>query len=126
MTTSSWNAVFAFRIRVSMSAMGSVIMSAAAPLPGCLRHAGHFARVHHRPQTDAAQTELLVDRTRAAATTASRVAAHRELRLALLLLDQGLLCHQESASLFSSARRDGTGNPWRAARRAPGRRSVRW
>src|SRR5882724_2540392 len=103
--TSSWNAVFAFRRRVSMSAIGSVIMS-AAPSPGCLGHAGDFARVRHGAEADAAQTEALVDRARAAATLAPRVPAHLELRSALLLLDKGFLCHVFLTP--GSARRGGT------------------
>src|SRR4051794_25278965 len=96
-STSSWNAVFAFRRRVSMSAIGSVIMSApprSRPRsPRCLGHAGHFAGVRHGAEADAAETEALVDRARAAATAAPRVPAHLELRSALLLLDKGFLRH---------------------------------
>src|SRR6187431_1370786 len=85
-------------MRVSMSAMGSVIVMSAPPAspsasPRCLRDARDLARVRHLPEADAAQSELAVHGPRAAAPAASRVGAHLELRLALLLLDQCFLCH---------------------------------
>src|SRR5881392_2837526 len=119
-STSSWNAVFAFRRRVSMSAIGSVIMSAPTPSPRCLGHARHLAGVDHGAEADPAEAEALVDRARAPAASAPRVAADLELRRALLLLDEGFLCH-----LFvtpGSARRGGTGNRGLATVRGPGRR----
>src|SRR5436309_5390032 len=87
-STSSWNAVLAFRRRVSMSAIGSVIMRAPTSSPRRLGHAGHLAGVDHGAEADATQAEALVDRTRAAAPAAPRVPAHLELRRALLLLDE--------------------------------------
>src|SRR4051812_998258 len=87
---SSWNATLPFRIRVSMSAMGSVIDMA---LPTRLRHAGDLAGVHHLTEADAAQAELAVHRAGATAALATGVAPHLELRLALLLLDESLLGH---------------------------------
>src|SRR5580704_7620218 len=51
-------AELALRIRVSMSAMGSVIVMAG--LPTCLRHAGNLAGMHHDAQADTAQPELAV------------------------------------------------------------------
>src|SRR5947209_8820239 len=97
MRISSWNATLPLRMRVSMSAIGSVIMA----LPTRLRHAGHFAGVHHLAEADAAQAELAVHRARAAAAPAPRVRAHLELRLALLLLDERLL-DRKSTRLNSS------------------------
>src|SRR4051812_31452615 len=80
MATSSWYAWLAFRRRVNMSAMGSVIvMVAVGPfsswfplpdlrrscmwveLPGALGHAGELAPVGHVAQADPAQAELAVD-----------------------------------------------------------------
>src|SRR5215470_14963635 len=90
MITSSWNAVLAFRMRVSMSASGSVIMSAPPLSPRRLRHARHFAGMDHLAQADAAQPEAAVHRTRAATPPATGVRAHLELRLALLLLHECL------------------------------------
>src|SRR5215218_19165 len=123
-STSSWNAVFAFRRRVSMSAIGSVIMRAppaSRPAsPRRLRHARDLTGVRHRAEADPAEAEALVHRARTAATAATRVPAHLELRCALLLLDKGFLCH-----LFltpGSASRGGTGIRVRAGARDPGRR----
>src|SRR5436190_15539818 len=93
MITSSWNAVLAFRMRVSMSARGSVIMSAPPLSPRRFRHTGDLAGMNHLAQADAAQPEAAVHRTRAAASPAACVRAHLEFRLALLLLHECLLCH---------------------------------
>src|SRR4051812_49106184 len=92
-STSSWNAVFAFRRRVSMSAIGSVIMSAPTSSPRRLGHARHLAGVDHGAEADPAEAEALVHRARAATAAAPRVPAHLELRRALLLLDESLLGH---------------------------------
>src|ERR1700741_4137288 len=103
--TSSWNAMFALRTRVSMSAIGSVIViELPPPSPRALRHAGDLACMRHVPQTDSAQTEVAVHRTRAAATAATRVGAHLELGLALLLVDQRFLCHLQLPLAFAAER----------------------
>src|SRR5438045_8777405 len=105
MATSSWNATFAFRMRVNMSAIGSVIVTACpSPSPRALRHTGNLPRMGHLSQTQPAQPEVLVDRARPATPPATRVAAHLELRCALLLVDECLLGHR-----FTPARRGGTG-----------------
>src|SRR3954470_8395758 len=92
--TSSCCTTLALRMRVSMSAIGSVIVIARLPLsPARLRDAGDLARVNHLPEADAAEPELAEHRARPAATAAPRVRAHLELGLALLLLDQSFLCH---------------------------------
>src|SRR5579884_3317239 len=96
-TLSNW-AELAFRILVSMSAMGAVMVMTALLSPARLRHAGHLAGVHHAPQADAAQAELPVDRPRAAAAAAARVRLHLELGPLLLLLDQCLLGHGATGS----------------------------
>src|SRR5689334_14036718 len=115
MATSSWNAVFAFRIRVSMSAMGSVIVTARSlPSPRALRHAGDLARVGHLPEAYPAESEVAIHRARAPAPAAPCVRAHLELRLALLLVDQCLLGHVS----VTPARRGGTGSRGRAATHA--------
>src|SRR6476620_4190087 len=107
METASWYAWLALRRRVSMSAIGSVIVMAArrflhrgfAPAsqvrpaaivgwskssgsPRGLGHAGQLAAVRHLPQADAAQAELAVDGLGPAAPLAAGVTAHSELRLA--------------------------------------------
>src|SRR4051794_28585342 len=119
--TSSWNATLAFLIRVSMSAIGSVIVTARRlPSPRALRHAGDLACVRHLPQADTAQTEVAVDRTRTSAPPAARIGARLELRLALLLVDQRLLGHE-----LTPARRGGTESRGRSKVRARGRRFLR-
>src|ERR1700722_15052236 len=86
-------ALFALRRRVSMSAIGSVIVIVSPPSPAGLGHAGDLALVHHEAQADPAEPELLVDGARPPAALAARVAADLELRRALLLVDQCLLGH---------------------------------
>src|SRR4051794_18418448 len=95
MRTSSWNAMFAFRTRVSMSAIGSVIVTATPPLsPRRLRHAGNLAGMGHLPETDPAQTEVAIYRAGTTATATPGVRADLELRCAQRLVDQSLLRHQ--------------------------------
>src|SRR5258707_9701450 len=112
MATVSWYGEFASRSRVSMSAIGSVIVMALRPssprfpaggrdlrcarsglLPAGLGDAGQFAAVRHRAEADPAQAEPAVDRARPPAAGAPRVRAHLELRRPLLLGDQRFLCH---------------------------------
>src|SRR5664279_1554437 len=119
-TVSKW-AVFAFRMRVSMSAIGSVIVIVRSLLsPTGLRHAGDFPGVDHHPQADPAQAELAVHRLRPATPAAPGVPAHLELGRALLLLDQSLLRHVVTGSPC------GTGSRRRRAVPVPLRRYVRW
>src|SRR5262245_41267026 len=94
MVTSSCIAVFALRIRVSMSAMGSVIViGLPPPSPTRLGHAGDLAGVRELAQTQAAQREPPVDRSRAAAAAAPRVAPHLELGRRFLLVTESFLGH---------------------------------
>src|SRR5664280_294082 len=119
-TVSKW-AVLAFRIRVSMSAIGSVIVIVRRLLsPTGLRHAGDLTGVDHHPQADPAQAELAVHRLGATAPAAPGVPAHLELRGALLLLDQSLLRHGVTGSPV------GTGSRTRPGVPGPRRRYVRW
>src|ERR1700689_3372085 len=78
-------AAFALRMRVSMSAIGSVIVMSVL-LPTCLRHAGNLTGVDHHAQADSAEAELAVHRTRPTAALTARVGTRRELG-GLLLLD---------------------------------------
>src|SRR5680860_121417 len=87
MTTVSWNATFAFRRRVSMSAIGSVIVTVAPSSPRCLGNAGDLPCVRELAQADATQTEASVDRARPTAFPATGIAAHFELRCRLLFVD---------------------------------------
>src|SRR5579863_6375151 len=74
-------AELALRIRVSMSAMGSVMVMIS---PTRLGHAGNLAGVHHLTQADPAQAELAVHRARSTTSFATRVGTRRELRGLLL------------------------------------------
>src|ERR1700722_3368479 len=84
-------AELALRIRVSMSAMGSVIVM--VDLPTRLCDAGYLPGVHHHTQADTAEPELAVHGFRPATPLAAGVAPHLELGCALLLLNQSLFCH---------------------------------
>src|SRR3954451_22487586 len=91
-STRSCSALLALRIRVSMSAIGSVSTSDFL-LPRALGHARDRALMGELPQADAAEPELPVDRAWAAAAAAARVLPHREPRRPGLLRDQRLLGH---------------------------------
>src|ERR1700748_3570678 len=111
MDTSSCIATFALRMRVSMSASGSVIViGASLPSPARLRHARHFAGVDQFAQTHATQAELAEHGAWAAATLAARVAANLVLRLLALLLLECLSGH-----CYCPSRRNGK---WKASRSA--------
>src|SRR5580765_2986155 len=97
-STRSCNALLALRMRVSMSATGSVIIGGSL-LPRALCHAGDHALVGELPQADAAQAELLVHGARAPALGAARVVAHLVLRGARGLRDQRFLRHLVSLLL---------------------------
>src|SRR5919204_2055095 len=73
----SCSALLALRMRVSMSATGSV--SIFALLPGALGHARDHALVGEVAQADPAEPELAEDRLRPAAAVAARVLPHLEL-----------------------------------------------
>src|SRR5437899_5389958 len=106
MRTTSCMATLALRIRVSMSAIGSVIVTSASPLPAGLRDTRHLAGVDHLTQADAAEPELAVDGARPATAPAARVGAHPVLRLAHRLLDQCLL-RQLGSALPSERKAEG-------------------
>src|SRR6201987_5663508 len=91
MVACSCSALLALRMRVSMSAIGSV--STASLLPTRLRHAGNRALVRQLAQADAAQPELAEDRARTAAPIAARVVAHLELLGSPLFDDERRLRH---------------------------------
>src|SRR6266480_1715956 len=91
MVACSCSALFALRIRVSMSAIGSV--STVLSLPARLRHAGNCALVRKLAEADPAEAELAEDRARAAAPVAARVVAHLVLLGSPLLHDERCLCH---------------------------------
>src|SRR5262249_45295124 len=121
MVAESCIAMFALRMRVSMSAIGSVIVIGSPPSPRRLGHAGDLARVRQLAEADPAEAELAVHGTSPAAPTAPRVLADLELRLGLLLVDECLLRHPPAPEL----RRGGTGTRGSAGARGPRRRSGR-
>src|SRR5438270_9904877 len=84
-------ALLALRMRVSMSATGSV--SIQFLLPRALRHAGDDALVRELAQADATEAELAEHGARAPALVAARVVAHLVLRGARLLHDERFLGH---------------------------------
>src|SRR5438445_13847949 len=91
MVACSCSALLALRMRVSMSAIGSV--STVSLLPARLRHAGNRALMRQLAEADPAEAELAEDRARAAAPVAARVVAHLVLLGSPLLHDERRLCH---------------------------------
>src|SRR5215210_6696109 len=69
-------ALLALRMRLSMSAMGSV--STSRHLPTALRHARDRALMRELAQADPAQAELPEHRARTPAPAAARVVPHRK------------------------------------------------
>src|SRR5688500_11877445 len=86
-----------FRIRVIMSATGSVMFigntSRRSGLPTGVDHARDVSRARLQPEADAAELELPQVTTGAAAAAAARVLADGELRCARRLGDQRKLGH---------------------------------
>src|ERR1051325_779773 len=87
----SCSALLALRMRVSMSATGSV--SIRGLLPRALRHAGDDALVGELPQADPAEPELLEHGARTAALVAAGVVPHLVLLRPRGLGDEGFLSH---------------------------------
>src|SRR6478752_7117130 len=113
MRTSSCMTTFALRMRVNMSAIGSVIVIGSSPSPAGLRHTRDLARVHHLAQADPAEPELAVHRMRPPAALAPGVRPDLELRLAPLLLDECLLGHQFCPSRLNGKPKEASSAlPW--------------
>src|SRR5918994_1747225 len=94
MRTSSCIATLALRMRVSMSAIGSVmVMSRRLPSPAGLGHARELAGMGELAQADPAQAELAEHGMRSPTAPAPGVRPDLELGLALLLVDERLLRH---------------------------------
>src|SRR5512146_872082 len=113
MSTRRCRAPAAFRIRASMSAIGSVIMWDSSPivsgqhrtcrswegdapqprLPARLAHARDLAAERHLPEADPAQAEFAQVPARPAAPLAAVAGTDAELRLAQRLLDERLPGH---------------------------------
>src|SRR5918997_6753177 len=85
----SCSALLALRMRVSMSAIGSV--SIRAPSPAGLRHARDLPLVRELAQADPAETELAIDGARAPAAPATGVVPNAEALRLLRLVDERLL-----------------------------------
>src|SRR3954470_3488627 len=117
----SCSALLALRMRVSMSATGSVSILSLL-LPRALGHAGNDALVGELPQADAAEPELLVDGARPPAAVAAAVLARRVLLRPGGLDHEGLLRHLR---IPLCGRRCRTGSRAPAAARGRPRRSAR-
>src|SRR5258705_3343417 len=76
MLTSTCPTIWALRMRVNMSAIGSLMLIACS-LPARLDHAGHLAAHRQFAQLDAPQAELLVHAARAPGEGATVAQAHR-------------------------------------------------
>src|SRR5581483_1281069 len=93
MRTVSCMATLALRMRVSMSAIGSVIVIAPPLSPTRLGDAGYLSGVYKLAQADAAHPELPEDGVGPATAAAAGVGPHLVLGLALRLDDERLLGH---------------------------------
>src|SRR4051812_10265567 len=109
-STVSCAAVIPLRMRVSRSAMGSVIDIGS---PARLGHAGDVAVVRELAQADPAEAELAEHRARPAAAAAAGVLAGLVLRGALLAHPLGGLRHYSTAP-FVSRDSNSAGRPSRA------------
>src|SRR5579884_1198308 len=119
--TRVWRAMMALRMRVSMSAMGSVMFMLAGPpglaalrLPARLGHAGKLATDGPLAEADAAEAELAHVGAGAAADIAAVVPLDLELGLAPGLDDHRSLCHRCPLQ----GERPGFGADWCAGFRA--------
>src|SRR5438067_4287842 len=106
----SCSALLALRMRVSMSATGSVSMSFL--LPRAFRHAWDHALVGELAQTDPAEPELLEHGARPPTTVAAGVVPHLVLRRPGGFHSQRLLRHY----LSLPAAANGSPSPVRSAR----------
>src|ERR1700761_6663051 len=93
MSTVWWLAVFALRMRVSRSAIGSVVTDIFYSLPRRLGDAGDEAAMRVLAEANAAHGELAQVSARTPADAAAVVSAHRELRLQLGFFDRTGLSH---------------------------------
>src|SRR5512140_1923216 len=108
-------AVLPLRIRVSMSAMGSVIDMVLASSPARLGQTGDDALVRDLAQTDAAEPELAIVGARTAATLTAVVLPCLVALLATRLHHEGCLGHASAAPSWN-----GTAcRAWSAGRALP-------
>src|SRR5579872_2932893 len=98
-STLGWRACNPLRMRVSMSAIGSVVViPAPPPLPGRLDHAGDFAGQRELPETDPAQFELANEPARPSAAETTVAMPASELRLPIRCLGR---CGRRGDSVIS-------------------------
>src|SRR5690348_3886238 len=83
----------ALRMRVNMSAIGSVIMVLWFPLPTRLLHTGDHAVVGQLAEADTADAKFAVHSARTAAQFAARLSPRRKLRLTAGFRDFRFTCH---------------------------------
>src|SRR4051794_30789174 len=117
-TTSVWRARLAFRMRVSISAMGSVTFMG---LPARLRDTRQLAHQGALPEADAAHREPAHVRPRSAADEAAVVGLHGVLGRPAGLGDHRLLGHRPSSSAVSwrTACRGAQAGAWTPRRLSP-------
>src|SRR5471032_1400998 len=96
MSTRVCFAVTALRIRVSMSAIGSVMSLNLEKLPAAFRDARDVAFERELPEAQTAERELPHVRPRAAAQAAAVAQPDLELRRLLFLGDLRCRCHKPS------------------------------
>src|SRR5919202_2008241 len=94
MTTLEWPAATALRSRVSMSAIGSVIMVICSGLPARLHDAGNLPPQRALAEADAAHGKTAHERPRSPAQPTPIVLLHGELRRALCLGNHGFFGHR--------------------------------
>src|SRR5579859_7966057 len=102
--------MFALRIRVNMSAMGSVIMGS----PARLDHAGNLAAQREQPEADPAKLELAVVAARAPAHLAPAPVPRGELGSTIEFRELRSTCHGSSSA--NQLGRNGIPSCWRRAR----------
>src|SRR4051794_36605307 len=85
----AWRACDAFRMRVSMSAIGSLMLMG---LPARLRHAGDLAGERQTTKADTAQREASDERARPTTQATPVVCLDFVARRSLRLRNHGFLC----------------------------------
>src|SRR5579871_2545108 len=138
-STLGWRAARPLRIRVSMSAMGSVVviivnLPAGSFLPASLGHAGDFSGQRQLPETDPAQFEFAEIPARPAAAEAAVAMPAGQLRRLLGLLHGELFVtgdfsgsgHVSPRVLTPAWAGRRTAYPDVSAAPGPRRRSWRW
>jgi hypothetical protein len=90
----------AFRIRVSISAIGSVIMVEFDPLPACFPDARNFALKRLLSETNPAESEFSDEPARTSAPVAAITMPARKLGLAIISFDQSFPGHRLSLSVL--------------------------